>query len=405
MRIIGLDVGCGSAVLCCLDEFPINIITHYKTKRRSREFITVKCDGAGVDKLLSLQPDAIVIEPTGHWYSHFWVTVAKQNDINICWISHTDLDKQRGSYGFTNKHDSTDALCLAATYFDPRFIDGSGKPRFLDYYYSNDVLITRVREIFLAKEQLQKLRSALISQLRQRLAFEYPEAVKHNFVISKSRGFTPMIGWLAHGHSSTRLENKYKLSVAHDLDIQISSYTRNHASTIVDIEQRITEHLDKLSEILNCPEFKPYFEVFDRFGFGLNNKMLLLYHCYPLDKFLVDGKAFVEREEGKNGKMQKRDRSLRKFQAFMGMSYKYRQSGDKSNRSFHGSSIVRAHLYVWAVCMVAPKNYRIKTDVGKQLSDRYDELRQTVKGKDALIRILFKATRMLFYELLNNVIP
>jgi hypothetical protein len=85
------------------------------------------------------------------------------------------------------------------------------------------------------------------------------------------------------------------------------------------------------------------------------------------------------------------------------MSFDYRQSGDKKTRRFHGSTLVRSHLYVWAVCMVAPKNYRIKGDIGQSLSDRYHELRQTVKGKDALIRILFKATRMLFYELLREI--
>lgn len=85
------------------------------------------------------------------------------------------------------------------------------------------------------------------------------------------------------------------------------------------------------------------------------------------------------------------------------MSFNYRSSGDKTSRKFHGSSKVRSHLYAWAVCMVAPSDYRIKSDIGKILTTRYSELRQTVKGKDALIRILFKATRMLFYELLNEV--
>ena len=402
MRIVGLDVGRGSAVLCCLDKFPSNIQQHYKKLRRSSKFIAVNCDEAGVDKLLSIKPDGIVLEPTGHWYSHFWVTVAKQNNIDIFWIGHTDLDKQRGSYGFTNKRDEEDALCLAASYFDDRFIDESGKQRFLDYYYGNDAIITNIRETFLAKEQLQKLRSGLIAQLRQRLAVEYPEAVKHKLAISPYQGFTPMIGWLAQCHSSTKLENKYRSSVAHRLNIQISDYTRCHAATLVDIERRITQHLDSLNDVLDRDEFKSYFEVFDRFGFGLDNKMLLLYHCYPFDKFLVDGYAWVEREHGRNGKLQKRDRSLRKFQAFMGMSFSYKQSGDKKSRNFHGSNLVRSHLYAWAVCMVAPKNYRIKTEIGKQLSDRYQELRVNVKGKDALIRILFKATRMLFYELLNE---
>ena len=62
------------------------------------------------------------------------------------------------------------------------------------------------------------------------------------------------------------------------------------------------------------------------------------------------------REENK-GKLQKRaradwraspDRSLRKFQAYLGLSYSYSQSGDKKTRQFHGSTLVRSHLYVWA---------------------------------------------------------
>ena len=65
-------------------------------------------------------------EPTGHWYSYFWVTVAKQHNIAICWVSHTDLDFKRGGYGFINKRDTEDALCLAATYFDSQFVDDLG---------------------------------------------------------------------------------------------------------------------------------------------------------------------------------------------------------------------------------------------------------------------------------------
>ncbi len=86
-----------------------------------------------------------------------------------------------------------------------------------------------------------------------------------------------------------------------------------------------------------------------------------------------------------------------------GLSYSYKQSGDKTKRKFHGSSIARAHLYVWAVCMIAPTRQRIKGEIGQQLSNRYRDLRVNVKGKDSLIRILFKSTRMLFYELINEL--
>ncbi len=65
---------------------------------------------------------------------------------------------------------------------------------------------------------------------------------------------------------------------------------------------------------------------------------------------------------------------------------------------------MRSHLYAWAVCMIAPQGDRISSDVGKALSDRYAELRKTVKGKDALIRILFKATRLLYSELIKELV-
>ncbi|MEM7593155.1 MAG: hypothetical protein AAF383_16850 [Cyanobacteria bacterium P01_A01_bin.83] len=48
---------------------------------------------------------------------------------------------------------------------------------------------------------------------------------------------------------------------------------------------------------------------------------------------------------------------------------RYRQSGRQSVRSFHGSSLVRSHLYAWAMCMIAPSSYRVKSDIGRNLSD------------------------------------
>ncbi len=79
-------------------------------------------------------------------------------------------------------------------------------------------------------------------------------------------------------------------------------------------------------------------------------------------------------------------------------------SGNSKSRNFHGSSIVRSHLYIWAVCMVAPRKRLIKDDLGNSICDRYQELRQTVKGKDALVRILFKVTRLLYRELAKEIL-
>ncbi len=237
MRIIGLDVGRGSAVLCCLEKFPDIILQHYRLLKRKKKFYHVKCSKAGVDKLRSLNPDGIVLEPSGHWYSQFWVAVAKTYSIKIYWVSHTDLYCARGNYGFGNKRDEEDALCLAATYFDPQFIDDEGRKRYLNYYQNE--LVANLRELFLAKEQLQKLRTNLVTQLRQRLSYEFPEAAISSMEISKVREFTPLIYWLAKNNTNTRYDNKYKLSIAHELGITITDYTRNHASTIIEVEHAI----------------------------------------------------------------------------------------------------------------------------------------------------------------------
>ena len=402
MNIVGLDVGKGYAVSCCLDRYPVNIQQYFKQYRDS--FEKLYTNKIGVEKLLELKPDGIVLEPTGHWYSHFWYKVAKTHDIKVYWIGHSDLASQRGSYGFPNKRDDEDALCLAATYFDDRFINERGNKRFLNYY--DDETIASLRQTFLEKEQLAKLRTGAIAIWRQRLSYEFPEYASKALNISSLRGFTPIIGWLAGVHSDRRYDNLYQNSIARSLGIEISDYTRSHSLAIVELERRIMAHYELLSKIVEQPIFKHYHEVFDRFGFGRDNRALLLYHIYPIDKFLVDGRCWVKYEKSK-GKRQKRDRSLRKFQAFLGMSYRLSQSGDSVKRKFGGSSIVRAHLYVWAVCQIAPSKhgYRVDTEVGRQLSDRYLEMRQVqkIKGKDALIRLLFKATRMLFYELVNTV--
>jgi hypothetical protein len=259
------------------NKFPDNVEQHFKQLRKDKKFYKVKCDRAGVDKLLSFNPSAIVLEPTGYWYSQFWVQVAEKHSIDVCWVGHNDLDTRRRSYGFTNKRDDEDALSLACCYFDSLFQDIHGQKRFLNL--THNASITKVRLLFNEKEQLQKLRTNLLTQLRQRLSFEFPEISRHTMKISSLRGYTPIIYWLATGNKNARYDNKYKQSIAH---------------------------------AIAASEFDSYHRVFDRFGFGLTCRTLLLINLYPFDKFLVNGKPWVEYEPSK-GKLQKRDRSLRKF--------------------------------------------------------------------------------------------
>ena len=208
-------------------------------------------------------------------------------------------------------------------------------------------------------------------------------------IIARIRGFTSLVGWLALIHNDRRYDNLYSKSVAKQLNIEITSYTREHAKSIIKLERRLSSNFLATEDAIALPEFAAYNRVFDRFGFGTCLRTMMLINIYPFDKFLVNGKSWIEWENSSlsDGKRQKRHRSLRQFQAFLGLSFVYVESGGVRKRKFHGSSMVRSHLYMWAVCMVAPsKNgYKIKSEIGKILTDSYVHYRaqkSPIKGKD-----------------------
>jgi hypothetical protein len=209
-------------------------------------------------------------------------------------------------------------------------------------------------------------------------------------------------------HFYARVENSYQRSIAHSLGIGISEYTRAHAFEIIALELRATAIESWLDKAIADPEFAPYLKVFERFGFGQRLSVLLLIQIYPFEKFLVDGVPWVEEEIGHNDKPQLRYRSLRSFQLYLGLGYKWVQSGEKTVRVFAGSTVCRSHLYMWCFDRIAPEgNRRLATNIGRSLGEKYDHLRRgevKIAGKDAIIRVLYKATRILFEELCRELL-
>lgn len=396
--IVGLDIGRSFAVAAALDFFPANPKRYFNEHRR--EFLRLDTSKLGIEQLLSLNPTPIVMEPTGTWYSAFWRELAFKAQIKTYWVGHADLSHQRGSYGFVNKRDDEDAFCLALTYFDDRFINVHGQARYLQF---DSGKVAQIKQKFLELEQIDKNRTALINQLRQRLTLEFPEVAARTYRASESLGFTPLMGWLSLTHNYTRIQNLYDGSVARILGVEISDYSRDHAAAICQMELREQKNTDELAILLLSPEFSCYQSVFRTFGFGTRMQALILSQVYPFEKFLVNGKPYIEWEEDTGGKLQKRDRSLRSFQAYMGLSYSLKQSGDKKSKSFHGSTLVRSHLYAWALARIAPQPpRRLNTSIGDILGKKFDGLRlndSPIPGKDSFTRVLFKATALMFREL------
>jgi hypothetical protein len=127
-KVLGIDIGANFVVSFCLSELPTGISypDYYKKNAKvsiSKIRIDNKKEGSSIklqdaiDLLRELNPDAIVMEPTGVWYSRLWWKLAEHLGIEVKWIGHGDLAHYRGAYGFKDKDDRTDAFCLALTYF------------------------------------------------------------------------------------------------------------------------------------------------------------------------------------------------------------------------------------------------------------------------------------------------
>jgi len=186
-------------------------------------------------------------------------------------------------------------------------------------------------------------------------------------------------------------------------------------------QTRISIKEGELSEILELEQFKPYCQVFNQFLFGTVLQSLLLLHCYPIERFLVNGKPYFRGDH---------DISLRKFQAYLGLGYSYQISGDTSakqdkvKKSWKVSDLMRSHLYAHELVTICP-NKPAKTEVIGKLKHSwlnpwihiyYDtENGQTIEkkkelpsfkalGKDGLCRLLFYETRLLYQLLTRNLV-
>jgi transposase len=402
-RVLGLDIGkAGFAVGLVLTELPENLEKFYTSLDKKKDFYHFTLDRESVERFLEIKPDAIVLEPTGGWYSSFWARLCERHNIEVNFVSHARLKAQREHFNFTNKTDYEDATVLAACYFDTAFQFYDGKKRFLRDY--NPLESRSIRDCVLEMEQLDKMRGSLINQIRQRLSFEYPELATEALK-RKGLGLTASMTWLAEADEKPKAqrENHYKKSVAHLLGIEISSHTRNHARLINQIECQLIETENELSQLLDNPKFAIYNEVFDLYGFGLTMRGMLLYKIYPLEKFLIDGKPLLLYKKNDAGETVKVDRSQSFFQSYLGLSKSISQSGDGLKTNWNGSSMLRSHLYIWTMGQIAVNKGRT-TPKRVELGEKWDGLRaKGVKGKDAIIRCCYALTRGLYRELLKRI--
>lgn len=355
MKILGADV-CKDRVVCwLLDEWPRHLKEHWKqfcgsrSKNPLEDPLTFYFNSEGIQRLLNLKPDAIVLEPTGVHYSWLIAHICQCEGIQVFWVGHCEAVYYRKQNKLPDKNDLADALALAAyayMHWD--------KPEF--FLTFEPLVVARIRELYLQLKSLTRMQSPIINRSRQQLAREFPEAALKSSVQGHD-GLSPLWAWLGNRERnlkrrSTYYDRLYSKSVARLYGVEISSFTQKTANLLCDIHLWEREIETQLRQLLCLPEFKAYNRVFTQFGIGLRPRALLLSQIYPISRFDSQGS----------------------FKRRLGMAGDEDSSGDKvSWKPGTGSKMCRTELYLWILCRIAPHKARPKTLVGKKLGHFYDK--------------------------------
>jgi uncharacterized protein involved in tolerance to divalent cations len=429
-KVLGIDIGAKFVVAFCLSELPVGISypEFYKRNAKiaiskigmdnSKEGSSVNIKDA-IELLTDIKPDVIVMEPTGVWYSRLWAKLAEHLGIEVKWIGHGDLAHNRGAYGFKDKDDRTDAFCLAASYFDPIFNSRQS------WLYWRTGTIADINDRLLEIKSLESTTKVLTQQIRQRLKYEFPEVADRAITNGRTPdGFTAWIGYLAGIHAYTRIEKERSNSIATELSIDISQYTRDHAAAIAGNQIREVRLKKDLFDSLLDPEFDHYRETLELFGFGSIMQATILTNIYPFEKFLIAGKPHIDRYEDDEGK-HKKNKSLSGFQISLGMGKRLIESGGSSVEVYSGSSFARKMLYCWIVTNVLPEkmgdswlvnaiNERALSNQSPaltvaQLRTRWKETKGSnrdrhMAGVRSAMTLGYRVTRLLYDRLLDEVV-
>lgn len=347
-RILGLDVCKNRVVGWLLTEFvsPKECWGKYR-KERSTELddpLVFPYTSEGMEKLVALKPEVVVMEPTGVHYSKLPAIVCESEGIEILWIGHQEVKSYRMSNRLPNKNDLADALAMAC-YGQLHY----GKPEFFLSPAPKEVL--RLREIYLELNSLNRIQSPIINRLRQQLAHEFPEAALKETEIAND-GVAPLWAWLGGLNRKTPYYDRlYRKSVAIKYGIGISYFTRQLAANLCDLHLHQGSLQRELNEHLDNPLFARYLKVFNRFA--INGKLagLLLSQIYPIKNFT----------------------SLGKFKKRLGYGQEEKSSGDSQKQTTTGSSAMcRAAIFLWVNREIAPEKARINTPETRRIAEYYD---------------------------------
>jgi transposase len=374
MKIAGIDVSKDSVTVALLDRLPSE-----EMKKFCKTFKPLKFKVQDIEKLLALEFDAAVLEPTGIHYSRIWAEKIRASGRIVRWVGHQEIAAYRKSYKLPDKTDKTDSIAIAC-YGLERW-DKTG------YFLSERAeLPLKLRELYLRTQFLNSAATPLINRLRQQLSHECPELAQ------KAVGrawLAPVPGmWLA--IANEKRSQRWEDLIQQSQGLGISQFSEHLAQGIIHNDRAAIAVEKEIEAILQDAELQRYLEVMEHFRFGRRTSTALLSSIYPIEKF-----------KGHHN-------PLGAFKACCGMAQIWHESGDYTGWIPGGSAEVRSALWRWAFGTI-PQN-KVNSPELEMLRDYYQngttvtedgELKTLSpgKGNQRLMRTVRRAVTMLYRQL------
>jgi hypothetical protein len=386
MKIIGIDVSRGSITVCPLDKLP----REFKRYRKGVEKIPLS--RSGIKRLLELEPNGAVLEPTGGHYSKLWALRLKENGIDVRWVDHGAVDSYRRSHRCPNKSDLHDAVALACYG--------------LEHWENEEYFIRPTRlelkEYCLQVNHLNHALTAVTNRFRQQLHHEWPEISKIGLA-RQPENKTPLVLRHIAGHKDSK---RWRDMQAASIGTGISPFSRMLANQICVIQDDRASVEDAIEKELQRSEFKPYIQAMGNMGITAPKTMAaLVCAVYPFERFLRDGRPIYEYVQTRSGKRSRRNRSKASFKLACGLGMVWYQSGDKQGFRPGGSADTRRALYLWVRMMIVIRGgMKGERDSNPFIREMQDYYRGTDgPGNQKVQKVARRVVERLFSELVKEM--
>lgn len=396
MRIIGVDVGndLTVAVVVTIEDFQSMTPSAFFLQC---DFIYCSPDKVGLEKLLNTNGDLYIMEPTGA-YSRIWADNLAIAGKECRFVPHDKLSHYRTNCGWSDKDDEHDAVALA----------WYGWERLNRPNAFNRIRVPMVQamfELFLQHKRIADEYTVICNQARNILHHECPELRSIKSYVTAS-GDPPPLWEFISGGDRLRLRQKTKYTKLKKNTIgsaspqrlgTFSTELKKRAARIVELELDDLEINNQLRQAIKNPEFDWYNAVFDKFSFGLYDRVLLLTQIYPFERMLNDSYGEIKlkhkrRSRSKSGKLPKRRVSYNLFHACLGKAPNQRSSGKKHGVTVNGSALCRSYLFLWGQVHIfrTSEKYRKTGYPWDALNSRYES---SIKEAGELELLLAKALK------------